>query len=757
MNDISEQRPSFFEGEYLSASDLEQLVIYLRDQSARHLLGGHTWGIVAGLQLLEQPVGGGTVDMFLLPGYAIDGYGRAIVVVNPVRLSVDRFNGQPSGPVQVWLRYDEGQTNATRPGFQVCCNGGDAYSRVAESYEYEVGFKSLVSQQSGISVGGETVDDARTAQRVFDNAGQVVCDASIPYQDLPLADDTKSHWLISLGEVGWQAGTPGQFVSLTDASDPAGAKLIHSRRLRRYAGIVGENFYAPDNLIRFRRRTTDVGDDDPKTIAHACAAGDLTDASHDRDFGNCADGPMPNELVWVEGKMRVIDDVRVLSPGRIELRDSAGTGYDPATAIGSTPTFLQRTDHKDAGSNNADLEIVIGKAVDPNTHNRLLIETVTNAKTPAPCQSVTFDPPTTLVSVLDNGNVGIGTDTPDALLELQSADKAYIHLRDNGAPSDLYVGAGKYGGVIGTKGLQSSLRFRTGGTDPTDDGTDPTVDAQTHLSIKPTGQVGIGTFDPDPANALTVEAEGQASALFRTADHKHEGLLRVNSEGTWLAAFTSDDSLVLSGGADVSNGMVWIKPSGNVGIGTKTPAHKLGIEDSSNAKIALLKSGGAKMVLGSDSTGTSIGSTTNHDLTIKTNDTARMTITAGGEVGIGTDSPMRTLDVNGDIRLGSNPHYLVPGGYMNWVVVPGSVDITGAATAGQGFTSSWSGVGRYTVAFNLPFSTAPIVTIQLVGSPGVWGVPTPYIQFADGAGFVVQMYNGVTLDYAFNFVAYIAR
>jgi hypothetical protein len=753
VNDIAEQRPSFFEGEYLSASDLEQLVIYLRDQSARHLLGGHTWGIVAGLQLLEQPLSGGGVDMFLLPGYAIDGYGRPIVVVNPVRLGVDRFNGQPSGPVQVWLRYDEGQTNATRPGFQVCCNGGDAYSRVAESYEYEVGFKSLASQQSGISVGGETVDDARTALRVFNDAGQVVCDASIPYQDLPLTDDTKSHWLISLGEVGWQAGTPGQFMSLTDAGDPTGAKVIHSRRLRSYAGVVAEDVYASDNLIRFRRRTTDVGDDDPKTISLACGAGDLTDASHDRDFANCADGPMPNELVWVEGKMRVIDDVRVLAPGRIELRDASGTNYDPATTAGSTPTFLQRTDHKNAGSNNADLEIVIGKAVDATTHNRLLIEAVSNPKTPAPCQSVAFDPPTTLMAVLDNGNVGIGTGTPDELLDIESGDKTYIHLRDNGGPSDLYVGAGKYGGVIGTKGL-NDLRLRTGGTDPTDDGTDPTKDAQARMTILSTGQIGIGTPLPDTGRQVTIEAQSAASLIARTVDGPHEVLLGANSSGAVIAANTSGDDLLLAANGD--HAIVWVKANGNVGINTDNPEHRLGIEDSSTAKIALLRSGGAKMVLGADSTGTSIGSTTNHDLTFNTNNNPRMTITAGGSVGIGTDSPLRALDVYGDIRLGANPHYLAPGGYMNWVIVPGSVDIGGAPT-GQGFTSVWSGVGRYTVLFNLPFATAPIVTIQLVGAPGIWGVPVPYIEFADGAGFVVQMYGSITLDYAFNFTAYVAR
>jgi len=756
VNDIAEQRPLFFEGEYLSASDLEQLVIYLRDQSSRHLLGAHTWGIVAGLQLLEQAVGNGAVDMFLLPGCAIDGYGRSIVVVNPVRLSVDRFNGQPSGPVQVWLRYDEGQTNATRPGFQVCCNGGDAYSRVAESYEYEVGFKSLANQQAGISVGGETVDDARTAQQVFNNAGQIICDASIPYQDLPLADDTKSYWLIPLGEVGWQAGTPGQFVSLTDSGDPTGAKVIHSRRVRRYAGLVAESVYAADGLLRLRRRTTDVVGDE-KAINDACTAADLTGSAYDNAFTNCADGPVANEMVWVEGKVRLTDDTRLLSPGRFELRDQSGTSYfDTGNGQVSVPLFMQRQDRLLAGKGYADLQVAIGKAATNanNYHNRLLIQAASDAAQSTPCETVQFKTLAPLLTVQDDAKVGIGTDAPDQLLDIETTGPAYIHLQNNADHKNIYVGAGSFGGVIGSSA--GDLRFRTGG-DPTVENSDPTKDPQTHLSINTTGQVGIGTFAPDPGNALTVEADGQVSALFRTADQKHEGTLAVTGKGIWVVADSTDDSVVLSTGADTSTGTLWVKPSGNVGIGTEFPDYKLGIVDPATAQISLLKSGGPRMVLGSDASGTSIGSITNHDLAVKTNNTPRMTITAAGSVGIGTDTPFRTLDVNGDIRVGAGPHFLVAGGYENWVIMPGAINADGTTAAGQGFTSTWSGVGRYTITLNVPLATAPIVMIQLVGAPGIFsGIPYTYIEYADTSSFVVKM-DDPGIDYAFNFTAYIAR
>jgi hypothetical protein len=746
MNDIAEYRPSFFEGEFLSAADLELLIVYLRDQTTRHLLGGHTWGIVAGLQLLEQTAPTGGVDVYLLPGYAVDGYGRGVIVVNPVRLSIDWFNGQPSGPAQVWIRYDEGQTSAVRPGFQVCCNGGDGYSRVAESYAIEVGFRSLANQQSGISIGGEAVADARTALRVFNDAGPVVCDASVPYQDLPLADDTKSRWLIPLGEVGWQAGTPGQFVTLVDASDPS--KVIHSRRLRRYTGVVAENVYAADGLIRLRRRTSEVAGTVTQTVIDAaCGAGDLTDASHDADLEDCTEGPTPTELVWVEGRLRVTDDTRILSPGRLELRDVHSTNYFPAATKGSVPTFLQRTDHVTAGDNNADLAIVIGKATIGN--NRLLIQQAADPQQPTPCQSVQFSTMTTRVAVLDNGNVGIGTDNPDQLLDIESGGPTFIHLKDTTEPSDLYVGAGKFGGILATTNA-NDLRIRTGGTSPTDD-------SKTQVIVLSTGQVGIGTSSPDTNRELTVEAAGQASLLVRTADQKHEGLLRANSAGTLLTAHTSGDDLILSSDGDES-GKVWLKPSGNVGINTSSPAHRLGIEDSSAAEIAMLKTGGAKLVLGADGSGTFIGATTNDVLRLKTNDTNRVTIGADGLVGIGTDNPGRALDVNGDIRLGTTHKYLAVGGYTNWAVVAGTVDINGALVVGQGFTPShFSGSNTYRIDFITPFNFTPVVTIQLLGLPGPFGLVIPVIISSDGTGFTVVMWAFSTIEYAFSFTAYVER
>ncbi|HXJ09992.1 MAG TPA: hypothetical protein VNH12_10820, partial [Burkholderiales bacterium] len=88
-----DQRPRFYEGQYLGAQDLSAIVDYLRAADARHALGAHTWGIAIGLYLLERPAPGAADrrEVILTPGVAWDGFGRAIVVTRPTRLPEELF------------------------------------------------------------------------------------------------------------------------------------------------------------------------------------------------------------------------------------------------------------------------------------------------------------------------------------------------------------------------------------------------------------------------------------------------------------------------------------------------------------------------------------------------------------------------------------------------------------------------------------------------------------------------------------------
>ena len=109
------ERPQYFEDQYLGADDLNTAVDYSRIQNAKHLLGAHTWGIAMGLGLQEKPIPGSadSIDVYIQPGYAWDGFGRPIIVLAPFNIPKDQFKGlttsSPDGSmlVDIWLRYDE--------------------------------------------------------------------------------------------------------------------------------------------------------------------------------------------------------------------------------------------------------------------------------------------------------------------------------------------------------------------------------------------------------------------------------------------------------------------------------------------------------------------------------------------------------------------------------------------------------------------------------------------------------------------------
>ena len=88
-----------------------------------------------------------------------------------------------------------------------------------------------------------------------------------------------------------------------------------------------------------------------------------------------------------------------------------------------------------------------------------------------------------------------------------------------------------------------------------------------------------------------------------------------------------------------------------VGIGTTSPGHLLEVAGgASNGEIVVNRTSGAEILLQAQSATGVIGTSTNHNLDLKTNGSTRMRIESDGDVGIGTTSPGYKLDVNGSIR-----------------------------------------------------------------------------------------------------------
>lgn len=557
-----DQRPRFYEGQYLGADDLTATVTFTRVAEARPALGGHAWGIAAGLQLQEVPAtgGGGSVDVFVRPGYAWDGFARPIVVLAPYKVPPELFQSfsyDPSNPdgvlVDIWLRYDEQETGPPQPGFQTCENG-DMLSRIVESFRVEVGPRTtLAARRDNVSIAGRSIDP-QLAYQAFDPGDGLLRDESVPFQDFPY-DGPPATWLIPLGQVRWRpnpvANQPGSFAPRTPAD------LTSSRARRVYVGVVAERVLAADGFLRLTDRTRDF------------TQGDLA----------------AQDFVRVEGALRAQGDIRFWGT-RAAFLDTKG--YDQGT-----PLAILRKDDS-AGTRRIDVQIGTATA----GANRFGV---------GPYDSTTKDIAEAFV-VLDNGNVGIGTTAPIAPLQVpgkgiqvgvsttptenfyfaaetaggRSAFRLYNKDMGTGVPlltvfQNGHVGIGTTRPITGLQvpevGIQIGVSVTASDNFHFVSDTNATRGLRlyngnygtgTHLlTVLPGGNVGIGSTTLNPTLKLQVEGDYGSPNVASTLSLWGS---RIGDVGAGILFLRSGGSVVTLD-----------KPGNRLGIGTSAPGETLDV------------------------------------------------------------------------------------------------------------------------------------------------------------------------------------
>jgi hypothetical protein len=654
-------RPKFFENQYLGAADLTAAVDYTRLTNARHLLGAHTWGIATGLQIVDKPsaAGGGKVDAFVQPGFAWDGFGRPIVVLAPFKIPSEKFKsivfdaaidgGSPEGRlVEVWLRYAEQATHTARPGFEVCFPV-DQYARVDEFFQVEVGELNLSEQRDRVAVAGKTVD-AREALKGFEPGDPTLFDESIPHQTFPDPDEN-ARWLIPLGSVRWKpnpiAGQPGNFVERTPAD------LNQSRNLRRYSGVVAGSVQSSDRRIRLRDRFKDYSQ------------------------------VLSDDLVWVEGNLRVEGDARLFG-GKLDLRKTDGqhNGAPLSVQRAATPTGVE-------------LQLVIGEK-----------EEGKNSFSVGPVVANVFKGKLT---VRDDGNLGVGTVSPVSTLQIKG-DLA-IESMPSGAPRALPPNAT----MIWNDGTWLRLNQNLNFTKPIFGVHTPGLFAPGSLNVGGasnwgdpgpgnvwvTGNIGVNTLTP--SRRVHVEGteihSGGVFGGFSFGNRNTPLFVEGPANGErWVWYADAGRARLWSGGDKLC-----ITPDGNVGVNNISPTERIHVVGN---RIRL-DNGGKRIELRTDGTDVDLQSTT-HNLYLRSNGPGGNNnvmvnpFPADGFLGVGLIAPQCKLHVqaerDGDADLVTSYVALIDN-----VSGGNSADVLalkiGAANAGSGnnfvtFFAGANAVGR---------------------------------------------------------------
>lgn len=530
-------RPRYYQGQYLGSEDLTAAVDYGRLQMDRHDLGAHTWGIAMGLQLTEQtsPTGGKSVDMYVQPGYAWDGFGRTIVVLAPYHVPPDMFQalrcgGSSDCAVEVWLAYTESETQSPRPGFGVC-DPADQYSRVRESFTLVVGARQPSRQRAPLTIAGRSIA-AEGALTAFDPKAPVLFDTSVPYQQFPDAGVVPV-WLVPLGFVRWQPNPdpslPGNFITRTN-DDQANNAMF-----RRTIGVVAGAVHAAEGAIRLKSR------ENPYSTVKS------------------------DDLVWAEGSLRVEGDIRPFG-GKLDFRTAAGLSTD--STANDVPLSIARVE--DTTRPGTDLRVVLGNkdagdnrfAVGPMDHGtfvpRFSVKETgdiswggstfsadqggslelggnnTTAGVGTPYIDFHFTgltqdyntriwndangrlslvAPTLSIS----GNVGIGTGTPGAALEIgNGGDALFQGSGENAGDVIFQSGAGLQKGRMWTNPAAGAGLYLSSG------------DNTPRITVDPNGLIGMGTTAPVERLDVRGNIKLQDGDLFALGGTENLRMLRGN-------------------------------------------------------------------------------------------------------------------------------------------------------------------------------------------------------------------------------------
>jgi hypothetical protein len=256
-----------------------------------------------------------------------------------------------------------------------------------------------------------------------------------------------------------------------------------------------------------------------------------------------------------------------------------------------------------------------------------------------------------------SGRLGIGTTSPGRQLEIYAANDAYMKFNGQRAGNNAFTIGNDNSGFIVYDDTNGIYR------------------------LKIANSTGAATFSSSvTANGGFEIPNGQFYRARRSSGSLLTDMIGIPSGTDDVRILTTGDFNVING--SLSN-ILTVKNGGNVGIGSTAPAQALTVSRGASSAYIQLIGQSSNLYLGQDSIGAAIISDRDAPMYFQVGASERMRITSGGDVGIGTSSPLQTS---------TNRRVLTINGTTNSII---------NIAAGGSLGSSWYTDGSYSQFYGI--------------------------------------------------------
>jgi hypothetical protein len=259
---------------------------------------------------------------------------------------------------------------------------------------------------------------------------------------------------------------------------------------------------------------------------------------------------------------------------------------------------------------------------------------------------------------LNATGLGIGTTSPDTLLEAEGTSSLPLFLSRQQSSAGVGVGLG-FRQYDSTNALHNYASIFGVIEDNTNGAEDGAVTIHTSLAgslgermrIDSSGNVGIGETSPSTKLHIT---SGAPNIRLEDSDNSSYGEIVYNTAGGGLLIRSDENTSTGTSGSNIifeTDGpeRMRITSAGNVGIGTDSPATDLAIVKSTSPTLRLERSGASQLdiIASTAAAGSIIDAQSNHlvirtstaeYIAFETNDTERMRIDSSGNLQLGSSS-----------------------------------------------------------------------------------------------------------------------